>query len=275
MQMKRWLRGLICGLVLLGGLNWAVTAQATSLKHERAAVKRLVKRDLQPLGGRWSVKVTRLGQKRRLTVRTGNQRLTRQRSASTIKVFVMLTIYRQVQQKKLRLTQQDRRDLQLMIHNSDNAAANRLIDRAGGFKPINKTIKQFKFRHTVLQRHMLDTAALEQGRDNYTSVGDLTRFLTRVYRHKLLGKTYDKQMLTLLKGCRNHSKLPALVKHATVYNKTGEYPDKGVQNDAAIFKTKHGTYSIVVMAQNGQQEQQYQGMQRLGRDVVNYLDHHR
>lgn len=99
--------------------------------------------------------------------------------------------------------------------------------------------------------------------------------MTRVYRHKLLGKTYDKQMLTLLKGCRNHSKLPALVKHATVYNKTGEYPDKGVQNDAAIFKTKHGTYSIVVMAQNGQQEQQYQGMQRLGRDVVNYLDHHR
>jgi beta-lactamase class A len=253
----------------------AGTAQATSLKHERAAVKRLVKRDLQPLGGRWSVKVTRLGQKRGLTVRTGNQRVTRQRSASTIKVFVMLTIYRQVQQKKLRLTQQDRRDLQLMIHNSDNAAANRLIDRAGGFKPINKTIKQFKFRHTVLQRHMLDTAALEQGRDNYTSVGDLTRFLTRVYRHKLLGKTYDKQMLTLLKGCRNHSKLPALVKHATVYNKTGEYPDKGVQNDAAIFKTKHGTYSIVVMAQNGQQEQQYQGMQRLGRDVVNYLDHHR
>ena len=186
----------------------------------------------------------------------------------------MLTIYRQAQKRQLRLTAQDQRDLKLMIHNSDNAAANRLITRAGGFKVINATIKHYQFKQTVLQRYMLDTDALSRGKDNYTSVGDLTRFLTRTYRHKLLGKRYDAKMLRLLKGCRNRSKLPYLVKQATVYNKTGEYPDKGVQNDAALFQTKQGTYSIVVLAQNGNQNQQYQGMNRLGRDVVSYLNHH-
>lgn len=274
MQTKKWIRGLVCGLALLGGWSLALPVHATSVKSEQTAVKSIAQRDLKSLGGRWSVKVTRLG-RRKLTVQTGNQRVTRQRSASTIKVYVMLTIYRRVQQRKLRLTRQDQRDLKLMIHNSDNNAANRLIKRAGGFKAVNTTIKHYRFKQTVLQRYMLDTDALRRGRDNYTSVTDLTRFLTLTYQHKLLGKAYDKKMLNLLKGCRNHSKLPYLVKHATVYNKTGEYPNKGVQNDAAIFKTKQGTYSIVVMAQNGQQYQQYQGMNRLGRDVVTYLNQHR
>lgn len=130
MQTKKWIRGLVCGLALLGGWSWALPVHATSVKSEQTAVKKIAQRDLKSLGGRWSVKVTRLG-RRKLTVQTGNQRMTRQRSASTIKVYVMLTIYRRVQQRKLRLTQQDQNDLKLMIHNSDNSAANRLIKRAG------------------------------------------------------------------------------------------------------------------------------------------------
>lgn len=135
MQTKKWIRGLVCGLALLGGWSLALPVHATSVKSEQTAVKSIAQRDLKLLGGRWSVKVTRLG-RRKLTVQTGNQRVTRQRSASTIKVYVMLTIYRRVQQRKLRLTRQDQRDLKLMIHNSDNNAANRLIKRAGASRPL-------------------------------------------------------------------------------------------------------------------------------------------
>ncbi|RRK10380.1 serine hydrolase [Lactiplantibacillus garii] len=270
----KWWRLMVGVLALAGGVGYWTTAQATSVKKEQTAIKKIIKRDLKPVGGKWSVKVTRLG-KHPLSVRTGNQSITRQRSASTIKVFVMVTIFRRAKQHKLKLNSRDRQDLKLMIHNSDNAVANRLIRRAGGFKVVNQTIRHYHFKQTVLQRYMLDTHALRRGRDNYTSVNDLTRVLVNIYHHQLLGKTYDKQMLALLRGCRNHSKLPKLVKRATVYNKTGEYPDKGVQNDAAIFHTKRGTYSIVVMAQSGRQWQQYRGMNRLGRDVVNYLNHHR
>lgn len=80
MQTKKWIRGLVCGLALLGGWSWALPVHATSVKSEQAAVKKIAQRDLKSLGGRWSVKVTRLG-RRKLTVQTGNQRMTRQRSA--------------------------------------------------------------------------------------------------------------------------------------------------------------------------------------------------
>lgn len=39
---------------------------------------------------------------------------------------------------------------------------------------------------------------------------------------------YDKKMLILFKGCCNYSKLLYLVKYVMVYNKIGEYFDKGV-----------------------------------------------
>ncbi|MFC6290506.1 serine hydrolase [Levilactobacillus angrenensis] len=270
-SLKRF--GLLC--VLIGGLigGWpAVTAQAQSTAHP-AAIKRLAKRDFHAVHGRWSVKVTRLG-KHPVNVTTGNRHVQAQRSASTIKVYVMLTVFQRAQAHHLKLTRTVKGNLKRMIYYSDNTATNALIRQLGGFKRVNQTAKRFGFKQTHLRRYMLDTAALRRGHDNYTSVHDLTRFLTRTYQHRLLGKTYDRKMLALLHHCRNHSKLPKLVTHAKIYNKTGEFPLKGVQNDAALFKTKRGVYTIVVMAQQGQQFAQYQAMNRLGRDTVRYLNAH-
>lgn len=258
--------------VLASGLP-VTTAQAKGTARP-AAIKKIIKRDLHAVHGRWSVKVTRLGQ-HPVSVTTGNHRVRAQRSASTIKVYVMLTIFQRAQAHHLKLTRTVKGNLKRMIYYSDNTATNALIRKLGGFKRVNQTAQHFGFKHTHLRRYMLDTAALNRGHDNYTSVHDLTRFLTRVDRHQLLGKTYDRKMLTLLRHCRNHSKLPKLVTHATVFNKTGEFPAKGVQNDAALFRTKQGTYTIVVMAQQGRQYQQYQAMNHLGRDVVRYLNQHR
>lgn len=259
-----------CGVFGIVGTK----AQATTVNHEQTAIKKIVKRDMRPVHGRWSVKVTRLGQ-RPLAVTTGNKKVQGQRSASTIKVYVMLTIFQRARAHHLKLTKTVNTDLKRMIHNSDNAATNRLIHRLGGFKRVNQTMKTYGFNHSHLRRYMMDTRALQRGHDNYTSVTDLTRFLTLASQRKLLGKTYDNRMMTLLHHCKNHSKLPKLVKRAAVYNKTGEFPAKGVQNDASLFRTKHGTYTVVVMAQQGNQAQQYRAMNRLGRDTVRYLENHR
>lgn len=250
-----------------------ITATQKKQQTQQTAIKKIIKTDFKSVHGRWSVKVTQLSPTP-LKVNLGNHKIGRQRSASTIKVFVMLTVYDRAQAHRLKLRAVDKQDLALMIHNSDNAATNRLIRRIGSFKVVNKTIKKYQFKHTSLQRFMLDTNALQRGKDNYTTTVDLTSFFTRAYRHQLLGKTYDQKMLQLLHGCQNHSKLPKLVKKAVVYNKTGEFPDKGVQNDTALFKTRHGVYTIVVMAQSGNQLSQYQAMNRLGKDVVSYLDKH-
>ncbi|MCV3739924.1 class A beta-lactamase-related serine hydrolase [Lentilactobacillus hilgardii] len=259
-------------LVLLIGLTLPSSPvyASTPLAHQQAAITKMTKRDMAPGCGKWSVKITRLN-RYPLSVKVGNHPVTKQRSASTIKVFIMLTVFHEIKQHHLKLTQTIKHDLKQMIGISDNAAANRLIRKVGGFKRVTNTARHFGFTHTVLKRFML--GSLKHG-DNKTSVDDLTGFLTKTYRHQLLGKHDDNQMLTLLRHCQNHSKLPKLIKHAKIYNKTGEYPMKGVQNDAALIKTKKGVYTIVVMAQGGKQVSQYRSMNRLGRDVVAYLDRH-
>lgn len=63
--------------------------------------------------------------------------------------------------------------------------------------------------------------------------------MLKIDRHQLLGGRYDTEMLRLLANNANQTKLPALISSkATIYNKTGEFPDYGVQNDAAIVKKK-------------------------------------
>ena len=249
----------------------ATTPRRTLTTRQKVRLTRQIKHDMRGVGGRWSVQVTRLTQPT-VTLKTGNHTVKRQRAASTIKLYIMLTIFQQHQQGKLPLTATTRQALRRMIYNSDNAAANQLIATAGGLKSVNRVIRQHHFTQTVLGRHLMDTRALQRGHDNWTSVRDLSRFLTLLSQHRLLGKTADRQMLALLHHCRNHSKLPLRVTHAQVYNKTGEYPDLGVQNDAALFKTTSSQkIVIVVLSQGSRATRQYPAMNRLGRDLVHRL----
>lgn len=243
----------------------------SSSTPEKDTLTKITKRDMGKHCGKWSVEITRLNRKRPLVLKTGNHKITSQRSASTIKVFIMLTVFQKVKQHQLKLSKTVKAALSRMIGLSDNTAANFLIRKVGGFNQVTRTAHHYGFKQTILRRFML--GSLKNG-DNKTSVTDLTNFLTKTYRHQLLGNHYDKKMLFLLHHCRNHSKLPRLITHAIIYNKTGEYPLKGVQNDAALIKTKNGVYTIVVMSQGGQQTSQYRSMNHLGRDVVHYLDKH-
>lgn len=270
MKNKLIILGLVTLLTIFIPISHSAKAKA-SQNQEKITLTKITKRDMGHHCGKWTVEITNLSSQHPLIVKTGNHKITSQRSASTIKVFIMLTVLHQVKQHQLKLAKGIRHDLSRMIEVSDNQAANRLIRKAGGFKKITRTARRYGFKHTILRRFML--GSLKNG-DNKTSVSDLTNFLIKIDRHQLLGKHYDKQMLELLHHCRNHSKLPKDIRHAIIYNKTGEYPLKGVQNDAALIKTKRGIYTIVAMAQGGQQAFQYRSMNRLGHDVVKYLDHH-
>ena len=264
----RLLGGAVLGLVVAVGLN----AKQTTVGHAQATVRpatiqRQIKHDMRHVGGRWSVQVTRLGA-RPVNVTVGNRTVKRQRAASTIKLYIMLSIFQRVRQHRLTLTATTKTRLKRMIYNSDNVAANQLITTAGGLKAVNRVIRQHHFTQTTLGRHLMDTQALRRGHDNWTSVHDLTRFLTLLAQHRLLGATQDKRMLTLMRHCRNHSKLPKLVTHATVFNKTGEYPDLGVQNDAAYFKVHGQRLTVVVLSQHSQAARQYPAMAQLGKHLV-------
>lgn len=216
----------------------------------------------------------------------------RQRSASVIKVFIMIEAMRRVKAGTLSLKQEvaipahDRvggtgvlaqhgtnqqtigQLLELMIKVSDNTATNVLIDQLGGLSKINRTIESLGCHHTKLQRKMLDYRALNAGRDNYTSAADLGRTLLKIDRHQLLGGRYDTEMLRLLANNANQTKLPALISSkATIYNKTGEFPDYGVQNDAAIVKKGQQSFVAIVLSESGRQNQQIKAMNLLGKHL--------
>lgn len=79
-------------------------------------------------------------------------------------------------------------------------------------------------------------------------------------------------MLDILGENVNHSKLPSdLDSDVTVYNKTGEFNQYGVQNDAAIFEKDGKAFVIVVMSQDGDESDQKDAMGRLGSDLADLV----
>ncbi|RRK10768.1 serine hydrolase [Lactiplantibacillus garii] len=249
------------------------------------AVQRDVDKALTGMGGTTSVAVlpvTGSGQ-----VVNNNQS---QRAASLIKLFILVTVYQRATDQELSLddsyslqssdkvggtgTLQNlpngskltyREITKRMIDESDNTAANIMIAAVGGMGNVNAEIKSLRLTDTKLERHLMDTAALKSGKDNYTSVKDVAKVLQRLYNHRLVSERADTQMLSVLKNNANHAKLPKnLPSDAVVYNKTGEYNAYGVQNDAAIIKNSRGAFIAVVLSQDGKEASQVTAMNQLG-----------
>lgn len=213
-----------------------------------------------------------------------------QRAASNIKLFILITAYQQVNEGKLNLndkytlkdsdkvngtgeirnmssgTEISIQDLlEDMMEDSDNTAANIVIRQLGGMNKVNAQIKKIGAKDTKLERMLMDMDALKDGKDNYTSVADLGMVLKKIYNHQMVSTKYDNAMLDILKKNNNHTKLPHdLPEEATVYNKTGEFDDYGVENDAAIFGNNKGSFVIVVMSQDGSRDEQIKKMNSFG-----------
>lgn len=213
-----------------------------------------------------------------------------QRAASNIKLFILITAYQQVNEGKLNLNDKytlkdsDKVNgtgeirnmssgteisiqvlLEDMMEDSDNTAANIVIRQLGGMNKVNTQIKKIGAKDTKLERMLMDTDALKDGKDNYTSVADLGMVLKKIYNHQMVSTKYDNAMLDILKKNNNHTKLPHdLPEEATVYKKTGEFDDYGVENDAAIFGNNKGSFVIVVMSQDGSRDEQIKKMNSFG-----------
>lgn len=213
-----------------------------------------------------------------------------QSSASSIKLYILVTAYAMDKEGVLNLdhthTVTDdekvggtgviqnmdagtkltyREILAHMIDDSDNTAANIIIDKLGGFSLINDKIASMGATDTKLRRKMMDTDAISEGHDNTTSARDMGVTLKKIYNHQLVSKSADDEMLAILAKNQNRTKLPKLLpSEATVYNKTGEFSDYGVQNDAEIVKNSHGAFVAVVLSEDGDESDQIPAMTKLG-----------
>ncbi|MFC6181704.1 serine hydrolase [Lactiplantibacillus daowaiensis] len=270
-----------------------VSSSVTTPTRPQLPFKQLVAKTLGPIKGQSAVAIqTTTGQ----TYYWHNRQ---QKAASVIKLFILATVYQQVVDKTLRLDTTytlKARDkvggtgnlqaqavgtpvtyralVKAMMTVSDNTATNILIRAVGGRTVVNREIARLGATKTRLNRLMMDQTALAAGRDNVTSVGDLSRVLMRLWHHRLISPAADTAMLNLMAANTNHQKLPRLVSsQLKVYNKTGEFDTYGVENDAAILAKGRRAIVVVALSQGGTLAQQLPAMNQLGHQVTTTYFH--
>jgi beta-lactamase class A len=184
-------------------------------------------------------------------------------SASTIKLLIMLTAFRQaesdpsVMQEVIKFRSGDfiggsdfmahasngeeftvHELIVPMIQVSDNTAANILITHFG-FDAINATAHHAGMSYTHLRRHFLDTPAILKHHDNRTTPQDMAHLLfemergTREAIRTVAEPETCRAMIQIMLGQTDRDKIPAGVPHGVaIANKTGELT--GTRADVAI-----------------------------------------
>jgi len=190
--------------------------------------------------------------------------------ASSIKICVLVELYRQAQQGKLKLTDlyifdprdvvQDSdimagltpgitkitlRDLAtMMVAVSDNAATNVLIDRIG-MENVNTFLSSQGLSQTRLRRKMMDVKAAAEGRENTSTPAEMMKLLESIYRGQILNKEMTDDFFKVL-STHKESFIPrGLPEGLKIANKPGEL--EGVRNDSGVVFVENRPYVICIM----------------------------
>lgn len=138
--------------------------------------------------------------------------------------------------------------IELMISQSDNTAANMLIDYLG-FDYLNVSFKEIGLTSTNIVRPMMDFKKRREGIENFTSARDLVYLLERIYKGHLINDECSKKCLEILKRQKVKDRIPAnLPPNTVVANKTGL--ENGVCHDAGIVWTQKGDFIICVLTKH-------------------------
>ena len=199
-------------------------------------------------------------------------------TASTIKVAILLELYRQAEAGRLRLTDvyevQSRdlvegsailgnltpgtklslRDLALfMVVVSDNTASNLLMERVG-LEHVNTTLRGLGLGKTQLRRKMMDLHAAQAGRENLSSPHDLGELLVVIQGGKLLSEASRADLLRLLVTPKDGFLTRLLPEDLVVANKPGTLV--GVRNDVGIIFVKGRPFVLAIMSSHLRDERQ-------------------
>lgn len=118
--------------------------------------------------------------------------------------------------------------LSAMIAQSDNTAANVLLDRIG-FENVNYLAAQVGLPQTKIARHFMDFAARKAGHENITCAADMAR-LTRLIASD---PVKYQRIIGAMMSQEDRELIPASIERAVIIaNKTGTLPD--VRHDVAI-----------------------------------------
>lgn len=138
--------------------------------------------------------------------------------------------------------------VELMVCESDNTAANMLIDLLGP-DYLNRFFKEIGLNNTNLLRKMMDFGCRKKGVENYTTAEDIAYMLEKIYRKEFLSSAISEKCLELLKKQKINDRIPAkLPLSVTVAHKTGL--ERKVCHDAGVVFTPKGDFLICVLTKD-------------------------
>lgn len=142
-------------------------------------------------------------------------------SASLIKPFIALAYLHEVEAGRRPYNSQAREQMERMIQESDNAAANWAIRRLGGPAAVQRLLK--KYYGSILKDIRIVEYIPASGRTyrNKASVHDYSRFLYSLWNDGLPRSGEIKRLMNLPKPNRLYTSVPGVPDDTEVYDKTG------------------------------------------------------
>lgn len=198
------------------------------------------------------------------------------KAASTVKIPIMVEVYRQIERGErslddtyvlhdqakapgsgillhlhdgIELTLDDL--IYLMISISDNTATNILIDLVG-MERVNETMRSLGMADSLLGRRMTGGKPLAAGeQENWATPADYTRAVIAILDGTAASAESCERMVTMLRRQQNPRRIGRFVpaQEGVIWgSKTGSIP--GVVNDAGFIQTPGGRLVIAVYCEN-------------------------
>ncbi len=135
-----------------------------------------------------------------------------------------------------------------MLIQSDNTAANKLIDMVG-MDRINDDIIAQGLKNTKLNRRTSDERAAGNGIENITSALDLSRIWKHLYDGRFLSEKNSMMLVDILQRQQMKNKLALYIPDDLKYEISSKTGDKtSVENDTALIRTEKGSFTFTVLS---------------------------
>lgn len=262
----------LASLLVFGG-SFGIKKSYADEKMSEKELEEEISQRLDKMGGDWQIAIKRLDEESELDLylKSENSSLDLP-AASSIKIFIGLAAFDAIENEEIEDSPEIQSRIYSMLKNSDNLASNQLINDLGGFSRVNKTIKEI----TGLGQTRLNRFFLHNGKENTATARDLNLALERIYKKDYVNEEHSDYLIKAMTETPTSKEkiLSGINSYKWAINKSGELPDRGVENDSVLIQIEDKVLAISLMTQTKNihyRNPQLSAMKDIGKIIEAYM----